>query len=162
MTYSARVNAVPQGESAGLPKLSLAPQARRRRFLYDPGRIMSIDIPAARRAVISTIGASATEKRRSPRVQGSFPVRLRGFDESGLKFGASSLVDNISSGGLYLQLSRPVAAGSRLFAVVGIASGARIAAKGDVTRVERRPHGLCGVAVRFTQTRLLAAPGPPA
>ena len=95
-------------------------------------------------------------------MQGSFPVWLRGLDESGLKFRANSLVDNISSGGLYLQLSRPVSVGARLFVVVGMVSGARIAAKGEVARIERRPHDLCGVAVRFTQTRLLAAPGPPA
>ena len=99
------------------------------------------------------------DMRKSARVYGSFPVRMRGFDESGLTFKANSLVDNISSGGLYMQLARPVAEGSRLFAVVELVSGATIAARGVVARVEPRPHGLSGVAVRFTRTRLLPPQG---
>ena len=95
------------------------------------------------------------DMRKSARVYGSSPVVRRGFDESGCMFKANSLVDNISSGGLYMQLGRPVAEGSRLFAVVQLVSGATIAARGFVARVEPRPHGLSGVAVRFTRTRLL-------
>ncbi len=98
---------------------------------------------------------SLMDMRRSTRVCGSFPVRMRGFDESGCAFEANSLVDNISSGGLYMQFARAVAEGSRLFAVVQMVSGASIAARGVVARIEPRPHGLSGVAVRFTRTRLL-------
>ncbi len=96
------------------------------------------------------------EMRKSARVCGSFPVRMHGIDDSGYPFKANSLVDNISSGGLYMQLGRHLAVGSRLFVVVQLVVGATIAARGRVARVERRPHGLCGVAVRFTRTRLLS------
>ena len=58
------------------------------------------------------------DMRKSARVYGSFPVRMRGFDESRCVFKANSLVDNISAGGLYMQVGRPVGEGSRLFAVV--------------------------------------------
>ncbi len=95
------------------------------------------------------------DERKHIRVHGCFPARVRGFDMSGDSFQSSFLVDNISSGGLYVQLSRPIAEGSRLFAVVQLVSGATIAAKGLADRVERRPHGLSGVAMRFTQARLL-------
>ncbi len=96
------------------------------------------------------------EMRKSARVCGSFPVRIRGVDDSGYPFKSNSLVDNISSGGLYMQLGRQVAVGSKLFVVVQFVVGATVAARGRVVRVEPRPHGLSGVAVRFTRTRLLS------
>lgn len=95
------------------------------------------------------------DKRKSVRVYGSFPVRVRRIDKPGFAFKASSLVDNISSGGLYMQLGRPVAEGSTLFVVVQLASGAAIAARGIVARVDPHPHNLTGVAVQFTRARLL-------
>ena len=98
---------------------------------------------------------SLKDMRKSIRVHGCFPAWIRGFDKSGRAFHESFLVDNISSGGLFVQLNRPVAEGSRLFAAVQLASGATIAARGLVSRVEQRPHNLTGVAVRFTRARLL-------
>jgi hypothetical protein len=95
--------------------------------------------------------------RKSKRAYGAFPVRMRGFDESGCAFKATSLADNISAGGMYLQLGRRMADGSRLFAVVRLQTGANMAARGAVTRIERRPHGLIGVAVRFTHAKLMPA-----
>jgi hypothetical protein len=100
-------------------------------------------------------GNLSKDMRKSARVYGSFPIRMRGFDGSGCMFKANSLVDNISAGGLYVQVGRPPGEGSRLFAVVQLVSGATIAARGFVARVESRAHGLSGVAVRFTRTRLL-------
>jgi hypothetical protein len=99
------------------------------------------------------------DMRKSTRVCGSFPIRIRGIDNSGHPFNANSLADNISSGGLYMQLGRHVAVGSRLFVVVQLVVGATIAARGLVARVESQPHGLSGVAVRFTRTRLLPPQG---
>jgi len=101
------------------------------------------------------------DMRKSARVYGSFPVRMRGFDVYGRAFRANSLVDNISSSGLYTQLPRSVAEGSKLFATVRLLGGTTIAARGRVTRVEKRPHGLTGVAVRFTRTRLLPPEAQP-
>jgi hypothetical protein len=114
----------------------------------------------AHRSDFLTFRNPPKDMRKSARVYGSFPVRMRGFDGSACTFKANSLVDNISSGGLYMQLGRPVAVGSRLFAVVQLVSGATIAARGFVARVEPRPHALSGVAVRFTRTRLLPPLGP--
>lgn len=114
----------------------------------------------AHRSDFLTPGNPSRDMRKSARVYGSFPIRMRGFDGSGCMFEANSLVDNISSGGLYMQVGRPPGEGSRLFAVVQLVGGATIAARGFVARVEPRPHGLSGVAVRFTRTRLLPPPGP--
>jgi hypothetical protein len=97
------------------------------------------------------------EQRKSVRVHGAFPVRMRGLDAVGSAFKANSLVDNISGGGLYMQLARPVAPGSKMFVAVQLTSGTTIAARGVVARVEKRPHGLSGVALRFARTRLIPA-----
>lgn len=47
--------------------------------------------------------------------------------------------------------------GERLFAVVPLPSGARVAVRGYVARVEMRGASYFGVAVQFTRTRLLPA-----
>jgi hypothetical protein len=49
-----------------------------------------------------------------------------------------------------------VSAGARLFTVVPLPSGARVAVRGYITRVELRGDSF-GIAVRFTRTRLLPA-----
>jgi hypothetical protein len=95
------------------------------------------------------------DMRKTARVYGSFPVRMRGFDESGRVFKTNSLVDNLSAGGLFMQIGRRVAEGSRLFVLVRFMTGAIVAARGVAVRIEQRPHGLFGVAVRFTHARLL-------
>jgi hypothetical protein len=99
------------------------------------------------------------EMRKNARVYGCFPVRLHGIDASGCPILGGTIVDNIGAGGLYMQLNQPVPEGSRMFAVVWLVSGAAIAGTGQVTRVERRPHGLSGVAVHFRRTRLLPPSG---
>jgi hypothetical protein len=58
---------------------------------------------------------------------------------------------------MYMQISRRVADRSRLFAVVRLESGASIAARGEVVRIEQRPRGLFGVAVRFKHAKLIPA-----
>lgn len=95
------------------------------------------------------------DMRKNARVYGCFPVRMRGVDESGFVFKATSLIDNISSGGLYMQIGRRVAEGSRLFVLAQFVTGAIIAARGFIVRVEPLPHSLTGVAMRFTRTKLL-------
>ena len=139
--------------------MSLTAQAFAKAFFYPVG-LKPVDnfMDQALCAEILTASISLMDMRKNARAYGSFPVRMRGVDESGCEFNMNSLVDNISSGGLYMQLGRPVAAGSRLFTVVQLLSDSAIAARGIVSRVERRPHGLSGVAVRFTRTRLLASP----
>jgi hypothetical protein len=53
-----------------------------------------------------------------------------------------------------------VSAGARLFTVVPLPSGAKVAVRGYVTRVELRGDASFGIAVRFTRTRLLPAAAP--
>jgi len=103
----------------------------------------------------STAGISSNNNRRSLRVHGCFPIRICGLDESGREFRTDSLADNISADGLYVQIIRHVARGSKLFVMVQLTSGATIAARGLASRVEQRPHGLWGISIHFTRARLL-------
>jgi hypothetical protein len=83
------------------------------------------------------------------------------MDSEGRRFKEETLIENLSSGGLYLRLSRAVPIGSavalaaRLSTTDEIAGGLRLAARGTVMRVEPKPDGAYGVAVRFNQRRVL-------
>jgi hypothetical protein len=59
--------------------------------------------------------------------------------------------------GLYMHVTVPLCAGARVFMVVPLPSGAKVAARGYVTRLELHDAAQFGVAVRFTRTRLLPA-----
>jgi hypothetical protein len=98
------------------------------------------------------------ECREQVCLYGAYAVRIRGVDAAGRCFEATSLADNISRGGLYLRMPRPVGEGTRLFAVVELTDSLRIAARGQVLREEAADHGLFGIAVRFTSARILPPP----
>lgn len=99
------------------------------------------------------------DRRAAPRIHGALPVRVRGVTASSEVFETHTLADNLSPGGLYLQLPRALLPGCKLFTVTRLPGGVVVAARGAVVRTESKPHGLSGVAVRFTRTRLL--PGMP-
>jgi hypothetical protein len=99
------------------------------------------------------------ERRLSPRVEASYPVRLKGVETGGRRFKEETLVQNLSSGGLYLRLTRAVPIGSDVALVArlsttGLAASVRLAARGTVLRVEPKPDGAFGVAVKFNQRRV--------
>ena len=101
--------------------------------------------------------ADGGENRRTFRLSGTFLMRVRGVDETGHAFDTTSMADNICSDGLYFQLPRAQVRGARLFTVVQLTSGLTIAARGHVLRKESRDYGLSGIAVRFTNARVLSA-----
>ena len=58
--------------------------------------------------------------------------------------------------GLYTRLSRPLPVFQPVSSFVELPTGALVAARGHVVRVDGLPNGRWGVAVSFTTTRLLA------
>lgn len=68
---------------------------------------------------------------------------------------AQALADDISSGGMYIQLPQNLCGGARVFTVTQLPGGARLAAWGEVLRKEDKEHGLIGMAIRFYRIRLL-------
>ena len=105
---------------------------------------------------------SRGERRQHPRLYEPFSVLVRGVDTCGEAFESTTVLDNFSAGGLYVQLRWRVEPGVRLFAIVHIVSainptgpGPRVAVRGRVVRVEQHLEGQWGVGIRFTHHRFL-------
>ncbi len=104
------------------------------------------------------------ERRARPRIYEAFPANVRGVDESGCDFELDTVLDNLSTGGLYLRLPRSIRRGSKLSLLVQFSSihnGATptptISLKGTVTRAEPQPDGRCGLAVVVNASRLMSS-----
>jgi hypothetical protein len=101
---------------------------------------------------------TSIERRSEIRVNGVFPTYLRGVSAIGESFKAHTLIDNISEGGVYLQLPYSQLAGDIVFTVARLPSGVSIASFGQILRVEAKPNRLYGMAVAFKRPRILARP----
>ena len=103
-----------------------------------------------------------SDRRQQPRIYEQFPVRVEGVDSSGGSFDDAVRLDNVSAGGLYLKLARPVERGAQLAMAIRFsnvelmaASAPRLAVRGVVLRVDPQPGGTFGLAVAFTHHRFL-------
>jgi len=100
---------------------------------------------------------------RSERLYEHFRVRIKGTDAAGKKFKMTTVLENISEGGLYVLLDRKVEGGAPLSFSISFSTlppgeavnALRLCARGRVLRAEARPYGLCGVAVSFTRHRFV-------
>jgi hypothetical protein len=102
--------------------------------------------------------AAESERRRKPRIATPFPAIVRGVNEAGEAFEVESVLDNISSGGLYVRLGQRVKKKTKLeffirMSAAANAGAAMVQARGIVLRVEARPAGLFGLAVKLTHHR---------
>jgi hypothetical protein len=100
------------------------------------------------------------ERRKKPRIYIPFLIRVRGVDAEGKAFTVDTVGNDISTGGLYLQLPFRVNRGEKLFAVIRLSTSRdedalRVAARGRVVRVEPRPQESYGVAVAFINYRCI-------
>ncbi len=146
------------------PALRIMPTQTRKGSLRMPSRILNQTIADLRPAANSVPPYEGLESRRSLRVELPFPATVRGIDADGERFTMDTVLDNLSAGGLYLRLARPVRRGMKLFIVVRLSTcrdpevpAARVALQGVVLRAEPQPDGRCGVAVVFQRHRFLYA-----
>lgn len=104
------------------------------------------------------------ERREAIRIEGPFPIHLRGIDTTGMRFKEQTVVDNLSTIGVYMRLSRRIALSSSVFFLIRFAflplQAPGIAACGVVVRVERQSEESWGVAVMFTRHRFLYTLAP--
>jgi hypothetical protein len=115
-------------------------------------------------------GATATQlsyyvsqqRRISPRIETPFPAAVRSVDVDDQVFEAYAVLDNFSSGGLYLRLARQVRQGVRLFVLIRLSialdadqSTAGIALHGAALRIEPRPGGTFGTAISVAHHRFI-------
>jgi PilZ domain. len=97
------------------------------------------------------------ERRRKPRVNDSLPARVWGIDNDGEMFGFDARVNNISSSGLFLKISRQLKISSQISLVVRLMNGSGVMAaiRGKVLRDDPQLDGSRGIAVEITEHRFL-------
>jgi PilZ domain len=102
------------------------------------------------------------ERRARQRMAIPYPARVRGINDQGQQFREDTILDNISMGGMYLQLSQCLVPGSQVTVAVrlsinpsGEEPAPRLAAHGEVLRAEVQSNGRCGIAVQFKSRRIL-------
>jgi len=100
------------------------------------------------------------ERRKKPRIYIPFLIRVRGVDAEGKAFTVDTVGNDISTGGLYLQLPFRVNRGEKLFAVIRLSTSQdedalRVAARGRIVRVEPGSQERYGVAVAFINYRCM-------
>ncbi len=102
------------------------------------------------------------ERRYKARVYEPYAVRVQGTDPTGSLFEINTVLENLSTSGLYLRMAKPVEKGDKLSIRIKIppvsddtAPGLHVAASGEVQRIDRLDNDTLGVAVRFTRHRVL-------
>ncbi len=105
---------------------------------------------------------ASQERRVAPRIETPFPAAVRSVDVDDQPFEEYAVLDNLSSGGLYLRLARRVQQGVRLFMLIRLSSArdadgapAGIAVHGAALRVEPRPGGIFGTAISLAHHRFI-------
>lgn len=102
------------------------------------------------------------DRRRNLRIYEHFVLKVRGVDAEGVTFDIDTVVENLSSGGLYFRLKQRVALGETLFFVIYMSSVKEekraapvVAAHGKVIRSETKGVGSYGMGVAFYHHRFL-------
>ena len=101
----------------------------------------------------------AQERRLETRLYGLYPLRVRVKNLKGQAITSHTVADNLCSGGLYFQFPQSLSTDERVFVLIQLPEGIRIAARGRILRHESQPYGLTGMAIRFSQTRVFPLPG---
>jgi hypothetical protein len=100
----------------------------------------------------------AQERRLETRLYGLYPLRVRVKNSEGQAITSHTVADNVCSGGLYFQSPQSLPIDARLFVLIQLPEGIRIAARGRIVRHEFQPYGLTGMAIRFSHARVLSLP----
>jgi len=107
------------------------------------------------------------ERRAYPRIETPFRATVRSVDVNDHRFEEHTVLDNLSSCGLYLRLSRWVQQGITLLVLIRLSAtpyadgfATCIALRGVALRTEPRPGGVFGTAVRVTNHRFINATAP--
>lgn len=115
-----------------------------------------------REAKLSTARSTSgtVERRRNPRTNLPFHVKVHGIDDAGKKFSIETVVDNISGSGLYLRMLPYVEEGAKLVMDIQLKTahqlsdeGRHFSVDGTVVRSEKLAGGASGVAVSFAKVR---------
>lgn len=100
-----------------------------------------------------------SERRTKTRITCTFTAVVRGHDADGKEFEDRARVLNLSAGGVYMLLNRPVYAGGRVSMQIALPFGTEepdrpgLMTEGTILREEAYLPGFTGVAVKFDRHR---------
>jgi len=96
------------------------------------------------------------ERRCKPRLECSYPTTVKGCSSIGTRYQTRAVLANISASGMYLRTKHQMQDGEILSVVVRLSQSIidrsnqfRLAATCRVVRVEPKPDGTYGVAMRI-------------
>lgn len=102
------------------------------------------------------VGEKRSERRSRARIRVPFQAKVGGVDAKGEEFSIETVLDNLSSNGLYLRMMPAVETGASLTIVVNLATSpratndsSRFSIRGSVLRTDTIAGGVVGVAVGF-------------
>ena len=105
---------------------------------------------------------ASVERRGKPRVACSYPATLRGHLPEGIRFESRAVLSNMSASGMYLRTQRKLHPGQVIFVIVRMStaplnqeSPPRLAAFGQVVRMETKVDGTYGIALKLVNHRFL-------
>ena len=92
----------------------------------------------------------------------SYPATLRGHLQEGIRFESRAVLSNMSASGMYLRTQRKLHPGQVIFVIVRMStaplnqeSPPRLAAFGQVVRMETKVDGTYGIALKLVNHRFL-------
>jgi len=110
----------------------------------------------------SSDSRTTVERRGKPRVACSYPATVRGHLPDGIRFESRAVLSNMSASGMYLRTQRKVQPGQIVFVVVRMSTASlaqestpRLAAFGQVVRMETKVDGTYGIALKLVNHRFL-------
>ena len=105
---------------------------------------------------------SGKERRHFPRIETPFLATVRSIDAQARRFEECTVLDNLSTRGLYLRLVRPLRRGIKLFVLIRLSapsgsnlSTSYIAIHGKVLRTDPRPGNAFGTAITLVHHRFI-------
>ena len=128
-------------------------------------QLVTPDLPAEaiRKTMDSNPSEVKVERRKKPRIYTPFHARISGVNSSGEAFEASTVLDNMSSGGLYLRVDHDVRQGTNVMVTIRLSTKhldlvpvANVAVKGVVLRNEEQTNGTYGLGICIQTRRFLS------
>ena len=103
------------------------------------------------------------ERRIKPRIYKPFHAMVRGVNVAGEPFEVSTVLDNMSSGGLYLRVKQNVGQDAGISVIIRLSTKkvdlipvANVAVEGVVVRVDAQSGGIYGLGISITNRRFVS------
>jgi hypothetical protein len=94
-------------------------------------------------------------QQRDPRIANAFPVFVHTKKKDGQPIKVITLTNNISQGGVLLELTHLLKVGSLVFTLIYLSKNLRLAATGTVVRINSKNKQPVSTAISFKSVRII-------